>query len=113
MGVGPDEHMQTLFRLLLVAGLVAAAAASIADRVVPEEQFYDQASEQEISDGEEPLLVLLDRASGGGGRGKSGRVGGGGRGRSRSRNRSLKDGFRRGLHVTVESSKRKQKEAHV
>merc|ERR1712166_343627 len=95
MGVGPDEHMQTLFRLLLVAGLVAAAAASIADRVVPEEQFYDQASEQEISDGEEPLLVLLDRASGGGGRGKSGRGGGRGRGRSRSRNRSLKDGNRR------------------
>ena len=41
--------MQTALRLLLALALVVAAKASIADRVVPEEQFYDQAAEQEFS----------------------------------------------------------------
>merc|ERR1719162_126509 len=35
----------TVLRILLVATLVVAAKASIANRVVPEEQFYDAASE--------------------------------------------------------------------
>ena len=36
--------LQVALRLLLLATLVAAAKA-VADRVVPEEQFYDQAAE--------------------------------------------------------------------
>ena len=41
--------LQTALRLLLALALVAAAKASIADRVVPEEQFYNQATEQEFA----------------------------------------------------------------
>lgn len=41
--------MQTVLRLLLVVALVAATKASVANRVVPEEQFYDQTAEAEFS----------------------------------------------------------------
>merc|ERR1740130_1246415 len=39
----------TALRLLLALALVAAAKATLADRVVPEEQFYNQATEQEFA----------------------------------------------------------------
>ena len=41
--------LQTALRLILAVALVAAAKASLADRVVPEEQFYNAATEAEFS----------------------------------------------------------------
>merc|ERR1712166_1406594 len=48
MGRNRRAHMSAL-RLLLVVAIVAAAKASLADRVVPEEQFYNAATEAEFS----------------------------------------------------------------
>merc|ERR1711865_382805 len=78
----PSTH-QTTTPADVASSETALTEASIADRVVPEEQFYDQALTEEISDGNQPLL--LERAAGGGGRGRSGGRGrGGGRAPSRS-----------------------------
>merc|ERR1712166_1733131 len=48
MGRNRRAHMSAL-RLLLVVAIVAAAKASLADRVVPEEQSYNAATEAEFS----------------------------------------------------------------
>ena len=56
--------MQTVLRILLVATLVVAAKASIANRVVPEEQFYDDASENSYNSQQAATdAVRSDRAS--------------------------------------------------
>ena len=56
--------MQTVLRILLVATLVVAAKASIANRVVPEEQFYDAASETSYNSQQAATdAVRSDRAS--------------------------------------------------
>merc|ERR1719162_1713876 len=54
----------TVLRILLVATLVVAAKASIANRVVPEEQFYDAASETSYNSQQAATdAVRSDRAS--------------------------------------------------
>ena len=46
------DYLSVIARLLLALALVAAAKVSLADRVVPEETFYDHATEQEITNEE-------------------------------------------------------------